>query len=164
MGPCQPVPERLGWEKAFTAWEKRIRRPCRFPGPSCYDAKTLAACLKFDEDFDLAGPLGVYAHSKTTEDTAESRDPADAGSERSSGRWKRPAPFARSFSPLPRPDELAASADWKRRPLIWLLLERLLRYKPTHAGKEGGEGLAMETQHGPSRLGTGFQSIELMPQ
>ena len=38
------------------------------------DAETLAACLKFDEEFDRAGErLGVYAHLKTAEDTADSR-------------------------------------------------------------------------------------------
>ena len=73
-------PSDDAWEKAFAAWEKRIAGYAAFQGTLGDDAETLAACLKFDEDFDRAGErLGTYALLKTTEDTADSQLPADAG-------------------------------------------------------------------------------------
>ena len=43
------------WEADFAKWEKRIARYGKFQGKLAEDAKTLAACLKFDLDFDRLG-------------------------------------------------------------------------------------------------------------
>ena len=67
-------PDDAAWETAFTKWEKQHRRlRRRFAASWPTSAKTLAACLKFDTDFDRAGErLGTYAFLKTAEDTANS--------------------------------------------------------------------------------------------
>ena len=141
-------PNDEAWEKAFTAWEKRIPGYAAFQGRLGDDAKTLAACLKFDEDFDRAGErLGVYAHLKTTEDTAESRY------QRMQGRFINVAGRASEAACYIRPEILAIPtarmkqflADEALSPYR-LLLERLLRYKPHTLGKKEEKLLAMQTE------------------
>jgi oligoendopeptidase F len=135
------------WEKAFTAWEKRIAAYADFQG-KLDDAKTLAACLKFDEDFDRAGErLGTYAHLKTAEDTADSRY------QRMKGRYINLAAKASEAACYIRPEILAIPAARMKQFLASealapyrLLLERLLRYKPHTLGKKEEKLLAMQIE------------------
>src|SRR5262245_47431173 len=61
------------WEREFQKLDKLIAGFERFRGKLCESAKTLAACLKFDCDFDRLGEsVGGYAHLKVTEDQANS--------------------------------------------------------------------------------------------
>jgi oligoendopeptidase F len=141
-------PNDEAWEKAFTAWEKRISGYADFQGRLGADAKTLAACLKFDEDFDRAGErLGVYAHLKTTEDTAESRY------QRMQGRFVNVAGRASEAACYIRPEILAIPAARMKQFLAAealapyrLLLARLLRHKPHTLGKKEEKLLAMQTE------------------
>ena len=57
------------WEAAFKKWEGEIAGYEKFAGHLGESAKKLAACLKFDIDFDRTGErLGTYAFLKTAED------------------------------------------------------------------------------------------------
>ena len=57
------------WERDFNRWEKRVAGYARFQGGLAAGAEALAACLKFDRDFDRLGErLGTYAFLKTAED------------------------------------------------------------------------------------------------
>ena len=99
-------PSDAAWEKAYLAWEEQIAGYAQFQGKLGDDAETLAACLKFDENFDRAGErLGIYAHLKTAEDTAENRiSGCKAGTSIwPAGRRRPPAIFARRFWPFPPP-------------------------------------------------------------
>ena len=61
------------WEELFQKLDKQIAGYEKFRGKLGEGAKTLAACLKFDHDFDrLAERVGGYAHLKVTEDQADS--------------------------------------------------------------------------------------------
>ncbi len=134
------------WEKAFTAWEKKIPRYESFRGKLAHNAKTLAACLRFDTQFDRAGErLGVYAHLKTAEDTA------DSNYQRMMGRYLNVASRAAQQASYIRPEImdipakrmdafLAANelADYR------LMLERLLRYRPHTLTSNEEKLLAMQ--------------------
>ncbi len=141
-------PNDDAWEKAFTAWEKHIDGYAEFQGWLGTDAETLAACLKFDEDFDRAGErLGIYAHLKTAEDTADSRY------QRMQGRFINVAGRASEAACYIRPEILAIPAARMKQFLAAealapyrLLLERLLRYKPHTLGKKEEKLLAMQTE------------------
>ncbi len=119
-----------------------------FQGKLANDAETLAACLKFDEDFDRAGErLGTYAHLKTAEDTADSRY------QRMQGRYINVAGRAAEAASYIRPEILAIPAARMKQFLAAdalapyrLLLERLLRYKPHTLGKKEEKLLAMQTE------------------
>jgi oligoendopeptidase F len=141
-------PNDDAWERAFTAWEKRIAGYTDFQSKLGDDAGTLAACLKFDEDFDRAGErLGVYAHLKTAEDTADSRY------QRMQGRFINVAGRASEAASYIRPEILAIPNVRIKQFLAAdvlapyrLLLERLLRYKPHTLGKKEEKLLAMQTE------------------
>ncbi len=135
------------WEKAFVGWEKRIAGYANFQGKLA-DAAQLAACLKFDVDFDRAGErLGTYALLKTTEDTTNSEY------QRMQGRYLNAASRAGQAASYIRPEILAIPkakikgilAD-KRLAPYRLMLERLLRYKPHTLGKKEEKLLAMQTE------------------
>lgn len=136
------------WEKAFTAWEKQMTGYAPFQNHLADDAATLAACLKFDEDFDRAGErLGTYAHLKTTEDTTDSRY------QRMQGRYINIAGRAAEVASYIRPEILAIPGAKIKQFLAApelkpyrLLLERLLRYKPHTLGKREEKLLAMQTE------------------
>lgn len=136
------------WEKAFTQWEKRIPRYADFQGRLGDDAKTLAACFKFDLDFDRAGErLGTYAFLKTTEDTA------DSAYQRMQDRYVGAASRAAQAASYIRPEILALPkatidkylADPRIKPYR-LILERLLHFKPHTLGKKEERLLAMQTE------------------
>ena len=62
------------WEKEFAKLDKLIPGFEKFKGKLGEGAKTLAACLKYDGDFERLGEkVGGYAHLKVTEDQAESK-------------------------------------------------------------------------------------------
>ena len=61
------------WEELFKKLDKQIAGFEKFRGKLGESAKTLAACFKFDSEFDrLADRVGGYAHLKQTEDQANS--------------------------------------------------------------------------------------------
>src|ERR1700682_2792023 len=61
------------WEAQFKDWEFQISGYDAFRGKLGQDAKTLAACLRSDNDFERKGErLGTYAFLKTAEDAANS--------------------------------------------------------------------------------------------
>ena len=136
------------WEAAFTKWEKRIARYAGFQGKLAKDAETLAACLKFDLDFDRAGErLGTYAFLKTAEDTT------DGEYQRMQGRYINVASRAAQAASYIRPEILAIPAAKMKKLLAdnrlsryRLLLERLIRYKPHTLGKKEEKLLALQTE------------------
>ncbi len=136
------------WEKAFTRWEKRIAGYAKYRGKLAEDVGTLAACLKFDLEFDRAGErLGTYAFLKTAEDTAEGKY------QRMRGRFTNAASRAAQAASYIRPEILAIStaklkkllAD-KRLAPYRLMLERLIRHKPHTLGKKEEKLLAMQIE------------------
>jgi oligoendopeptidase F len=141
-------PSDDAWEEAFVAWEKRIAGYTEFQGKLGDDAETLAACLKFDEDFDRSGErLGTYAHLKTAEDTT------DGTYQRMHGRWVNVAGRAAEAGSYIRPEILAIASARMKQFLVSdaltpyrLVLERLLRYKPHTLGKKEEKLLAMQTE------------------
>ena len=141
-------PSDEAWEKAFAAWESQIAGYAPFRGKLGDDAETLAACLKFDEEFDRAGErLGTYAHLKTAEDTGES------AYQRMQGRYVNLAGRAAEATSYIRP-ELLAIPDARMQEFLAseelapyrLLLERLLRFKPHTLGQSEERLLAMQTE------------------
>ncbi|MGA2258001.1 MAG: hypothetical protein ABSG53_25330 [Thermoguttaceae bacterium] len=62
------------WETAFNAWEGRIAEYAKYQGTLAESYESLALCLQFDLDLDLAAErLGNYAFLKTAEDVGESQ-------------------------------------------------------------------------------------------
>ena len=136
------------WEKAFARWEKRIAGYARFQGKLAEGAKTLGACLKFDQDFERAGErLGTYAFLKMTEDTAEDKY------QRMHGRFVNASGRAAEAASYIRPEILAISNARMKKFLAHrllatyrLMLERLVRHKPHTLGKKEEKLLAMQTE------------------
>ena len=61
------------WDQLFQKLDKQIAGFAKFRGKLGESAETLAACFKFDSDFDrLAERIGGYAHLKVTENQADS--------------------------------------------------------------------------------------------
>jgi oligoendopeptidase F len=141
-------PRDEAWEEAFHAWEKRIAGYAAFQGKLAESAKTLAACLKFDEELDLAAErLGTYAFLKTAEDAGESKY------QRMQGRYMHAASQSSQAASFIRPEILAIPAAKMKEFLAAkelahyrLLLERLLRFKPHTLGKKEEKLLAMQTE------------------
>jgi oligoendopeptidase F len=136
------------WETALAAWEKQIAGYAPFQGKLNEDARTLAACLKFDEDFDRVGErLGTYAHLRAAEDTT------DSVSQRMQGRFISVAGRAGEAASYIRPEILSIPTARMKQFLAAasvapyrLLLERLLRYKPHTLGRKEEKLLAMQTE------------------
>jgi len=135
------------WEKAFAKWEKRIAGYAKYRR-RLGEPATLAACLKFDLDFDRTGErLGSYAFLRTAEDTTVDNY------QRMQGRFTNACQRAAEASSYIRPEILALSsvklkkllADRRLAPYR-LLLERLVRYKPHTLGKKEEKLLAMQTE------------------
>ena len=141
-------PDDAAWEKAFGRWEKQIAGYAEFQGKLARDSATLAACLKFDVDFDRCGErLGTYAFLKTAEDTT------DGKYQRMQGRYINVASRAAQAASYIRPEILAISAAKLKRLLAEkrlapyrLMLERLVRYKPHTLGKKEEKLLAMQIE------------------
>ncbi len=141
-------PSDAAWEQAFSKWDKRIAGYEKYRGKLADDARTLAACLKFDIDFDRAGErLGTYAFLKTAEDTT------DSTYQRMQGRYISAASRASQAASFIRPEILAIPkakmaellAERRLAPHR-LTLERLLRFKPHTLGKKEEKLLAMQTE------------------
>lgn len=136
------------WEAAFKKWEVQIPRYAEFAGKLGESAAALAACLEFDLEFDRQGErLGVYAHLKTSEDTANSVY------QRMMGRYRHAASNAGQAGSYIRPEIMAIPgakmkkflADPKLAPHR-LSVERLLRYKPHTLSKGEEKLLAMQAE------------------
>ena len=120
----------------------------QFKGKLAESAETLAACLKYDSDFERAGErLGTYAFLRTSEDQANS----DA--QRRKGRYEHVATQAAEAASYIRPEIMdvpaekmeqflaaPALAEWK------LALERVLRHRPHTLGRKEENLLAMQGQ------------------
>lgn len=136
------------WEEAFKKWEARIPGYEQFRGKLAQDAKTLAACLKFDADLDRAGErLGNYAQLKVTEDQANS------DYQRMSGRFQHAATKASEAGSWIRPELMAIPAERMEQLLSapelaeWrTALDRILRYRPHTLSKSEEQLLAMQGQ------------------
>ena len=127
------------WEKEFTRLEKLIPGFEKFKGKLGESAKTLAACLKYDSDFDrLAEKVGGYVHLKVTEDQTDSKYQGLVG------RFQNLATKAGQAASYIRPEILAlpkktldAYLASKELALYKLALERVVRYRPyTLSGRE----------------------------
>jgi len=136
------------WEAAFTLWEANISGYEKFRGKLADDAKTLAACLRFDTDFERDGErLGTYAFLRTAEDAANSTY------QRMIGRYRNVASRAGQAASYIRPEIMAIPAKtmatfMAARPLaeFRLALEQLLRYKPHTLSKNEEKLLAMQSE------------------
>ena len=136
------------WEAAFEKWKKLIPRFAKFRGTLSAGAKQLAACLKFDEEFDRLGErLGTYAFLKTAEDQANSEY------QRMKGRCQHAGSEAAQAASFIRPEILAIPAkkfkDFmaaKELAPYQLVLERIQRYKPHTLSDAEERLLAMQSE------------------
>src|SRR4051812_39274021 len=125
-------PSDTAWEVDFKKLDGLIAGYAKFQGKLGESAKSLAACLKFDSDFDrLADRVGNYAFLKTTEDQADSRYQELSGRFQSlSTRASQAASFIRPEILAIPPDKMQAMLEEKVLKHYRLLLERTLRYRP----------------------------------
>jgi oligoendopeptidase F len=136
------------WERDFQKLDGLIAGYAKFQGKLSESAKTLAACLKFDSDFDrLADRVGNYAFLKTTEDQADSRY------QELTGRFQSLSTRASQAASFIRPEILAIpesrmQAMLEEKPLkhYRLVLERMLRYRPHTLSDREEKLLAMQGQ------------------
>lgn len=141
-------PNDATWEQDFKKLEKRIAGYGKFQGQLAEGAEALAACLKFDRDFDRMGErLGTYAFLKTAEDATNS------DYQRMQGRFMNLASRAAQAASFIRPEILSMSAatlkdmlDAKSLAPFRLQLERLLEEKPHTLSKKEERLLAMQTE------------------
>ena len=134
------------WEADFTKLEGLIGNFAKFQGKLGESAKTLAACLKFDSEFDrLAERVGNYAFLKTAENQSDSNYQALVG------RFQNLATKASQAASFMRPELLAIPAakmkallDDKSLKHYRLLLERILRYRPYTLSDREEKLLAMQ--------------------
>jgi oligoendopeptidase F len=136
------------WEAAFAKWEKQIGGYARHRGKLGESPKSLAACLKFDIDFDRAGErLQTYAFLKSAEDTANS------DYQRMLGRWRNAASRAAQEASFIRPEILAIPQAKMKKFLAAkelapyrLLLDRLSREWPHTLSDREEKLLAMQSE------------------
>ncbi len=136
------------WETEFQRWQKQIAKYDKFRGTLGDDAKTLAACLKFDSAFDRAAErLGTYAMLKTTEDQTSSTY------QRMMGRLQSAMSSASQTASYIRPELMAIPktkmdaflADRKLKPYR-LQLQRMRRFKKHTLSKKEENLLAMQSE------------------
>lgn len=141
-------PSDDAWEAGFATWEKLIARYATFKGKLGRSAANLAACFRFDAEFDRMGErLGSYASLKA------SGDQSDSAYQRMKGRYHHVAVKASEAAAFIRPELLAipkstmdnfmkdkALAEWR------LALERIVRYRPHTLTHHEEELLAMSGQ------------------
>ncbi|RIK80216.1 MAG: oligoendopeptidase F [Planctomycetota bacterium] len=136
------------WETAFEKWKQLIPKYEKFRGSLGQSAKQLAACLKFDEQFDRLGErLGTYAFLKTAEDQANS------AYQRMKGRQQHAGSEAAQAASYIRPEILAIPEkklnDFmaaKELAPYRLALQRIKRYKPYTLSDAEEKLLAMQTE------------------
>lgn len=134
------------WEKEFARLDKLIPGFEKFKGKLGEGAKTLAACLKYDNDFERLGEkVGGYAHLKVTEDQAESKYQGMVG------RFQNLATRASQAASYIRPEILALPKETLDKYLASkelapykLALERIVRYRPYTLSAREEEILAMQ--------------------
>ena len=139
-------PDDEAWERAFQKFKKRIDGYERFRGKLRQDARTLAACLRFDCDMDRLGErIGVYAFLKSTEDQTNSQYQGMVA------RFQNVATLAGQAASYIRPEILAIPASRmktlagaKELKPYGLLLERVVRFKKHTLGKREEKLLAMQ--------------------
>ncbi len=140
-------PTDAKWEKAFTAWRKRIGGYAAFKG-TLDDAKTLAKLLAFDTAFDRDGEaLGQYAFLRSTEDqgngtyqTMKGRFEHAATRAAEAAAWIRPEILSIPQTKFERMLKSPESTDWRT------LLERIVRYRPHTLSDSEEHLLAMQGQ------------------
>jgi oligoendopeptidase F len=136
------------WETTFEKWKKLIPKYEKFRGTLGDSAKQLAACLKFDEEFDRLGErLGTYSFLKTAEDQANSTY------QRMKGRQQHAGSEAAQAASYIRPEILAIPAKKMKEFLAakelapyQLLLSRIQRYKPHTLSDAEEKLLAMQSE------------------
>jgi oligoendopeptidase F len=134
------------WEELFKKLDRQIAGYEKFRGKLGEGAKTLAACLKFDSDFDrLADRVGGYAHLRLTEDQAASAAQAMVA------RFQNLATRASQAASYLRPEILALPKKTLEQYLASkelapykLVLERIIRYKPHTLSLREEEIIAMQ--------------------
>ncbi|MBC8871223.1 MAG: oligoendopeptidase F [Planctomycetes bacterium] len=139
-------PDDEAWEKAFQKFKKRVDGYERFRGKLRQDARTLAACLRFDCDMDRMGErIGIYAFLKSTEDQTNSHYQGMVA------RFQNVATLAGQAASYIRPEILAIPASRmktlagaKELKPYGLLLERVVRFKKHTLGKREEKLLAMQ--------------------
>lgn len=139
-------PDDAAWEQAFVKWERRIAGFAKFRGHLGDDARTVAACLKYDIETDRAGEkLSSYAYLKTAEDTSNS------DSQRLLGRYRNAASRMAQAASYVRPEllglpaaKLKAYLAAKELKPYRLILERILRYKPHTLSQKEEHLLALQ--------------------
>jgi oligoendopeptidase F len=136
------------WETAFTKWERRIGEFARHCGKLSASPKALAACLKFDSDFDRMGErLGVYAYLKSAEDTGNSVYQRMLGRHRNAAsRAGQEASFIRPEILTIPPAKMKKFLAAKELSPYRLLLERLLRERPHTLSDREEKLLAMQSE------------------
>jgi oligoendopeptidase F len=134
------------WEQQFKKLEKMISGFEKFKGKLGDGAKTVAACLKFDADFDKLGEnVGGYAGLRATEDQTDNAAQAMVA------RFQNLATKASQAASYIRP-ELLALPEAKLKEYLaskelkpWkLVLERIIRYKPHTLTLREEEIIAMQ--------------------
>ncbi|MDX1944645.1 MAG: oligoendopeptidase F [Pirellulaceae bacterium] len=134
------------WDQQFQKLDKLIAGFAKFRGKLGESAKSLAACLKFDNDFDrLAERVGGYAHLKVTEDQANSTYQGMVA------RFTNLATRASQAASYIRPEILALPKKTldqylaaKELAPFKLVLERIIRYQPYTLSEREEEILAMQ--------------------
>jgi len=133
------------WERGFSQLEELIPTYETFRG-QLGSAEKLAACLKFDADFDrLAERLGVYAFLRTAEDQTNS------DYQRMQGRFQNVSTRAGQAASFIRP-EILSIPDGQMQQILStnelepyrLYLERMLRYRPYTLSDKEEKLLAMQ--------------------
>ena len=134
------------WEREFQKLDKLIAGFEKFRGKLGESAKSLAACLKFDCDFDRLGEkIGGYAHLKVTEDQTNSTYQG------MSARFMNLATRASQAAAYIRPEILAIPKktldqylNAKEMQPFKLVLERIIRFQPYTLPAREEEMLAMQ--------------------
>lgn len=134
------------WEKEFVQLDKLIAGFEKFRGKLGESAKTLAACLKYDLDFDRLGErVGGYAHLRVTEDQGDSKYQGMVS------RFQNLATRASQAASFIRPEILSLSKQTLDKYLAAkelapyrLTLQRIVRYRPYTLSSREEEILAMQ--------------------
>ena len=134
------------WEREFQKLDKLIPNFEKFRGKLGESAKTLAACLKFDCDFDRLGEkVGGYAHLKVTEDQTNGTYQGMVA------RFTNLATRASQAASYIRPEILAIPkktldqyVSAKELQPYKLALERIIRFKPYTLPAREDEIIAMQ--------------------
>ena len=134
------------WDRLFAELDKAIPSLEKYRGKLGESAKTLAACLKFDSEFDRkAERVGVYAQLRLTEDQTNSTYQGMVA------RFQNLATRASQAASFIRPEILALPKKTLEQYLaakeiapFKLILERIIRFQPHTLSRREEEILAMQ--------------------